>query len=467
MGQELERYVRAARDAGCEMDQVRRFIDARYVALPWALGAHAAARRADSEDGPYWIALGGARGPGKSHALLAQAAIDDCQRQPGLKYLFLRKLQRSAVESLDDLVRRVLGGINYNFKVSSGLLEVGGSRIIVGGYHHSRDILRYIGIEYDGMVIEECTQITEEEMVAIRGSIRSSIPGWRTRVYLSTNPGGVGHRWFKRHFVNRNDPKFIGGLTTFWPGTYRDNPFLSKDYIEYLQSLKGPLGAAWRDGNWDQFEGIAFPDWDGSRHICEPFEIPSHWMRWRAIDWGYAAPFVCLWLAKDPDIGRVYVYREYSATQLTDRQQAQIILDMTPPDENIRINYADPSMWAKRSAGDEILSTADEYRSVGVELTRADNDRIIGKQRIHRLLANLPDGKPGLMVFNTCVGLIETMENVPSDPNHPEDIDTNADDHHVDALKYALTNYEHRKNRDHQGGNAKINEMYNVLRRIF
>lgn len=467
MQQSLEKYVSAAKDAGCTADQMRRFLTAGYIALPWTLNFHAAARMADQDDGPYWIALGGARGPGKSHAVLAQVALDDCRRQPGLTVLYLRKLQRSAGESLEGLAKRVLGRVAYSYSGASGLLRVGESRIIIGGYRNSQDIDRYIGLEYDAVVIEEATQVGEDRITALRGSIRSSIQGWRTRVYLSTNPGGIGHRWFKKTFV-RADPttRFLGLPVRFFPATYRDNPFLSRDYIEYLESLRGPLGAAWRDGDWDTFEGIAFPDWNGAEHVVEPFDIPKEWPRWRAIDWGYAAPFVCLWLSRDPDSGRIYVYREYTAKQLTDRQQARIIRELTSPGENINITYADPSMWAKKNVADVVTSIADEYRIEGIILTPADNDRIDGKQRIHRLLAKLPDGKPGLQVMSNCEYLIETMETIPSSLSRPEDVDTEADDHAYDALRYALTNYDHKPTARVGAGVLLYNREFEKLRKI-
>jgi phage terminase large subunit len=452
---ELERYLTAAHVAGCPADQAERFVRGQYVALPWALPFHAAARDADSETGPFWIALGGARGPGKSHAVLAQAGLDDCQRVPGLKFLYLRKIQKSASESLDDLARAVFHAIGYDYNTSTGrIVFPNGSRIIVGGFKDATDIDKYIGIQYDGLIVEEVTQIAERKLTELRGSVRSSKPGWRERAYISTNPGGVGHKYFKDNFVSPlrrgeiGGHAFMGGAVRYYPSTYRDNPFLSAGYIAYLESLTGPLGAAWRDGDFDAFEGMAFPDWDDDSHVIVPFAVPAHWPRWRAIDWGYAAPFVCLWLTRDVDSGRIYVYNEYSATRLTDRQQARMVVEYTSRGDKIAATYADPSMWAKKSMDDQVTTTADEYKVEGVELTKADNDRLQGVRKLHRVLGSLPDGKPGLQIFNACRYLIETLANLPSDPNNPEDVDTKADDHAYDALRYALTNYEAQRGID-------------------
>ncbi len=442
----LERYVLAAREAGCPRDQVARFVEAQYVAQPRQLEFHALARECDRDDGPFWIGVGGARGGSKSHMIMAQMGLDDCQRVPGLKLLFLRQVQKSAAESLEDLTFRVFGAIEHKFTRSPGQVTFpNGSRIILGGYRNESDIGKYLGIEYDGIGLEEATQLSEGKITKLRGSIRSSKPGWRERGYNSTNPGGIGHLWYKANFIiphraGDHNHIFLGGKTRFVPATYKDNRFISQSYIDYLEALEGPLGEAWREGNWDVFEGMAFPQWNRARHVIPPRVIPFHWPKWRAIDWGYAAPWVCLWMARNPDNGRIFVYREAHYVELTDRQQARMIRDMTPPTEKIDFTYADPSMWARKNQEGIVSSTADEYLKEGVMLTRADNDRIGGKRKMDRMLAPLADGIPGMQVFDICANLIRTLPALPYDRNRKEDVDTKADDHDYDAARYGLSN---------------------------
>ena len=123
---------------------------------------------------------------------------------------------------------------------------------------------------------------------------------------------------------------------------------------------------------------------------------------------------------------------------MTDRQQASTILNNTP-EMNCHVTWGDPSMWARKSAGDRVYSTADEYRENGVVLTKANNDRLIGKRKVDSLLADLPDGKPGLVIFTTCENLLRTLPALPYDKVKVEDVDTDAEDHGYDALKYGLT----------------------------
>lgn len=435
---QLERYMATAKAAGVTQEQMKLYGRMGYVALPWTFAFHLAARECDKDDGPVMVALGGARGPGKSHAALTQAC-EDCLRYNGIKLLFLRKVLKAARESFDDLVSRVCKYIPHTYTPSTYTLAFdNGSKIRFGGYNNERDIEAYLGIEYNGAVIEECTQLSWDRINKIRGSIRTSRADWRPRLYLSSNPGGIGHGWFKEEFVRPYREK-RQAATRFIPSTYRDNPYLDSGYIAYLEGLPGALGRAWRDGDWDSFEGQAFPEWNDTAHVREPFEVPEHWIRVRGVDWGSAAPFCCLWGAINPDSGRVIVYKELYETGLTDVEQARRIAAMTAPSEKIVFTFADPSMWASNTL-DVVTSTADKYRENGVVLTKADNQRLAGKRRVDRAIADLPDGEPGLIVFSNCANLRRTLPELTRDELNPEDVNTHGEDHAYDALRYLLTN---------------------------
>ena len=453
---EIENLATAMRDAGMPIDQAERFIQAGYIPLKakdgghGMLAFHADAREADNKGGPEWIALGGKRGPGKSHAVMAQVGIDDCQRVPELKWLFLRKIQKAAKESLSDVIRRVFTFTPYSAN-ADGVYFDNGSRIVIGGYKDEKDIDKYLGIEYDGIVVEECTQIIENKINALRGSLRTSKPNWRPRIYLTTNADGPGLAWFKRRFVQPARDK-TQKETRFHDVTNVINPFINEEYETWLQSLTGALAKAWRDGDWDAFAGMAFPEWNRDLHVVRSFEIPNHWMKWRATDWGNAAPWCTLWFTKDPDTRRVYVYREAYQAGLTDKAQARRILDLTQPGEVISVHYADPALWEKKNRKDEVYTTADEYKDEGVVLTKATNDRVAGKRKVNNILAIMPDGLPGVQIFENCVHLIDQMGSLPSDKNNPEDVDTDSEDHAYDTFRYGLTN----EKRMEQKGPPKI-----------
>lgn len=440
----LARAVQAGKDAGADRGQVANFIGAEYVPNLKAWEFHVSARACDREDGPLGILIGGSRGGSKTHTVFAQVALDDCQRVPGLKVLFLRKVQKSAAESFEDLTARVLRKVAHeSIKNPARVTFPNGSRILIGGYSRPADIDKYLGVEYDLIVIEEATQIPEERHKMIQGSLRSSKIGWRARMYLTTNPGGIGHTYIKHLYVL---PKIRGipSRYLFIPMGYRDNPWLHREYIEYLEGLTGNLAKAWREGDWDIFEGQAFPNFDPELHVISATSmlqmLEDGWMRKRAIDWGLAAPFCCLWGAF-PGLPwpRVLVYRELYQSGLTVPKQAELIRIFTPPNERVIFTYADPAMWGKKTYEDIVTSTADEYLKYGVPLTPADNARLSGKRKIDSLFEIQPDGLPGLLIAENCENLVRTLPELVTKENEPEDVDTKQEDHAYDTLRYLMT----------------------------
>jgi phage terminase large subunit len=440
-----EAMIIAFKDAGMPRDQADRFATAGYIPLKGYLPFHVAAREADRSDGPQLIALGGKRGPGKSHAIMAQIGLDDCMRSPGLKVLFLRKIKASAKESMQDVIGRVFTYTKHEM-TGNGLKLPNGSRITIGGFRDENDVEKFLGIEFDSIVIEEATQLAEDKVQKLRGSLRTSKSSWRPRMYLSTNADGIGLLWFKKTFIN---PYRAGtqGITRFFDVTKIQNPFINSDYEQWLDSLTGPLRKAWRDGDWDAFAGMAFPMWNESRHVVEPFEIPNEWLRWRAVDDGTAAPWCCLWFTRDPDTRRIYIYREAYQAELTNDQQCERILDMSQPKERFEFTYADPAMWQRKNYRGRVYSSAEQYKDKGVPLTRADNDRIGGKRKVDQLLSYAPDGYPAMQIFSHCEHVIEQLSTLARDKLNPEDVDTKQEDHAYDTVRYGATNVKKVENK--------------------
>lgn len=189
-------------------------------------------------------------------------------------------------------------------------------------------------------------------------------------------------------------------------------------------------------------EGQAFPEWDASVHVVDGVKLGADWPRWRAIDYGYAAPFCCLWIAKRPD-GSIVVYRELYGTGLTAFEQA-LQVRVLSAGETYKASVGDPAMWASNREGRRHQSVADQYREMGVKLTRATNDRLAGWERLHQYLswdeatAETPLYPPRLLVSKSCVNLIRTLPLLVRDPHRVEDVDTDMEDHAPDALRYAL-----------------------------
>lgn len=395
-----------------------------------------------------FILYGGARGGGKSYFLrwfcllycVAMAQRNGsitvglfCNTYPELRDRQISKIKLEFPPWTGELKETTTGGLGYYLDE-----KLGGGMIAL---RNLDDPEKYRSAEFAAIADDEVTLHDLETFNYLRGSLRW--PGITRPVYAGgTNPGGKGHGWVKNFWVDRIFPPEMRPLANefrFVRSLPIDNPHLSTVYWDDLKTLPPNLARAWVEGDWSVFQGQAFSSWRYDLHVVKPFSLPDSWARWRAVDWGYSNPFCCLWLARNPDNGRMYVYREAYQRDLTDRQQARLIMDMTPPAERVVTTYADPSMWAAKSSGPAVTSTADEYLACGVMLTRADNDRLSGKRKLDRLLQNLPDGMPAVQVFETCTDLIRTLPSLAYDKVKVEDIDTNQEDHAYDALRYGLT----------------------------
>lgn len=440
----LQKCINLAQEVGCPRDQVERLIKSAYIPLPWQWEFHAMAREADKPDGPVDIGTGGARGPGKSHAVLSQVALDDCQRVPKLKGLFLRQTGVSAKESFDDLVDKVVSG-HVPFEKVNGILKFqNGSKIILGGFKDEKDIDKYIGIEYDVIIVEELNQLTEEKYTKLRGSLRTSKQNWRPRMYTSFNPGGIGHAWIKERYIipHRENSE---GKTRFIGSTYKQNPYLNPEYLDYLEGLTGDLGKAWREGEWDLFAGQYFAEFRYAIHVCKPFDILPHWTRIIMGDYGYSKPSAIYWGAMDED-DNMYLYRELYVTNHTYEQLTTEICANTAPNEEIRYWVFDPAIWAKKGetelSGMEIMYR--KYREItgkGLNMIKANNDRVIGWNALREYLKPYQkDDKvmAKLQIFSTCENLIRTLPALIYDKIRVEDLDSDMEDHSADSVRYGI-----------------------------
>lgn len=419
----LNKCVGVAAKVGCPPDQVERMIQSQYIPFEWQWKFHAAARQADYQGGPVDIGLGGARGPGKSHAVLSQVALDDCQRVDDLKCLFLRQTGTAAKESFDDLVDKVVRGHVTYTKTSNLLKFPNGSRVLLGGFHDQRDIDKYIGIEYDVIIVEELNQLTDEKYQQLRGSLRTSKEGWRPRMYTSFNPGGIGHAFVKSRYVipfrenHQTETRFV-------PSTYKENVMLNTGYIEYLESLEGDLGKAWREGEWDLFAGQFFTEWSQRAHVVNPFPIPLSWFRFRSIDIsGHAGVTSCHWYAVNND-GRVYCYREYYESGKDYDEHAKNICAMSTDEDGLQEDYRytviDNSAFAKAGFSE---TPAEIYEKNGVTgLVPSAKDRVAGWTMVHQYLRYTKEVIPMLQIFSNCVKIIEEIPMAQTDPKHPEDV---------------------------------------------
>jgi hypothetical protein len=238
------------------------------------------------------------------------------------------------------------------------------------------------------------------------------------------------------------------------PATAMDNPSNDSGYMDQLNTLPETLRRALRDGDWNVMEGMRFPQWNIAHHVIEPSVLPvPHvgYPRAIGIDYGSSAPFAALWGAKMTD-NLVVVYRELYKPGLTPRQQAELIRDSEADGERMPERpismVLDPSMWAK-SVNNPLAVSKDDapppgsiadayYQVFGRSIGKARNERVGGWALVDEQLRVRDDGLPRLLIHSTCVNLIRTLPALPRDKKNPDDVDTTAEDHAPDALRYLL-----------------------------
>lgn len=443
-----DRFLRAARSAGVLLDQLLNFLRVGVALQPKQCQASVIARQMDSPGGPEELGYGGARGGGKSHWMLAQMGADDCQRYPGLKCLLLRKVGKSLQEAFRDLLVKCLGHkslLGYTFTASSGQLNFrNGSQIILGHFQNEGDIDKYLGLEYDAIGIEEATTLTKEKIENIGSCNRSSktflVPDgrgglkavkFRPRIYTTTNPGGVGHAYYKEHFV---DPFKAGteSFTRFLPATARDNGFNNPEYIGRLERLTGWRKRAWLDGDWNIAAGQYFTTWREDHHTVDP-KICESVLRsarriWMSMDYGTTHYTVFYLFAQDSD-GEVYICAEHAERKWLPQRHCQSLTEMLA-----RMAVRRSKVEAIKAGGDvfqergDDLVIAEKYAEAGFELERANNSRINGWFELQNRLGD-PDPdkpenfvKPTLHVSKNCRRLISCLPSLQHDPKRPEDV---------------------------------------------
>ena len=449
----LLNYFTTAKRYSLPPDAVANFQRGGYLAQPKQLQFHAAARECDKPSGPTQVGFGGARGPGKSHALFAQIALDDCKRFDGLKVLYLRKVAKNAREQFDDLRLKVLRYVPHTPSRHEGIIRFpNGSRIIIGHFKNESDVDSYLGLEYDIICIEEATTLTEAKYKTLRDSNRTSRENFRPRIYCSTNPGGVGHGWFKKRFIAPARDKSEAD-TRFVFATVDDNVCVDGDYISKLDENTGWKLKAYRYGDWDIAAGQFFSNW---RHdaIVKPLRSPHKWQSvWCALDYGFTHPTVC-YLFGEGD-GKIQVFDEYRACKQLPDENAREILRMLARHnisiDQLEIFVAGRDVFAQKADANG-LTVADQYEAHGIVLDAANDDRINGWAEVLKLFGDVdrkPNPKiPMIEISDRCVNLIQCIPNLQHNPNRPEDVlkrDVNDEgedgDDEGDALRYGVMAY--------------------------
>ena len=398
------------------------------------------------------VFYGGARGGGKSYAMLVDP-LRYCHKQHHRALLLRRSMPelRDLISHSQRLYTRAFPGAKWREQEKEWRFP-SGARIEFGYAENLTDVLRYQGQSYTWIGIDELPQYPTPDIYNfLRSSLRSVDPEVPVFIRATGNPGNVGSTWVKNMFVDPATPNtpFTMDIETpvgiksitrrFIPAKLQDNPYLMQtdDYMIMLSSLPDIQKKQFLEGDWEAFEGSAFPEFNRAVHVIEPFEIPNNWVRFRSADWGYSSPACCLWFAIDFD-NYLYVYRELYTQKVTADIFARQVLQQEYG-EYMKYGVLYSSTWAKRGdVGPSIAETMIQEGCKWRPSDRSPRSRINGKLEVHKRLYVDPDIQyPGMFIFSNCTNLIRTLPLLPTDKNNPEDVDTHAEDHAYDALRYA------------------------------
>ena len=407
------------------------------------------------------VLYGGAAGGGKSFAMLVD--LLRYASNGNHRALLLRRTLAELTELIDQsrkLYPKAFPGAVFRESKNTWSFPSGATALF-SYVDKDNDVTRYQGQSFTWIGVDELGQYpTPYVWNYLRSRLRTTDSEIQTYMRASANPGGVGGWWLKKMFVDPaipNDPFWATDIDSgnilrygpnhptnadqplyqrrFIPARLTDNPFLmeSGEYEAMLLSLPEVERRRLLEGDWDVADGAAFSEFDRSKHVVEPFEVPYNWPRLRAADYGYSSPSCVLWGAVDWD-GNIWIYRELYDKGYTGETLARIINALEEHDPLMQISVLDGACWSKHGTGPSIAETM--IRN-GTRWIPADKNRIPGKIELHRRLAvDERTDEPKLKIFSTCTNLIRTLPTIPLSKTNSEDVDTKADDHAYDALRY-------------------------------
>jgi hypothetical protein len=440
------------------------------------------------------LCFGGARGGGKTAALIIDAALKPRRwhfEGDGMNMTFVTdKYSIDYPEYKAIIFRRTFDDIYMNFmpeaeKIYSKLGAVwrekkkafifpSGARIHLAYCDCEADVKKYIGGNFHYLGIEELNQFPIRWVRDLGGSVRSTNPELKPFKRYTTNPGGVGHVWIKKRFIDPCKPilgreifdeRFNvtyhelkpnvefedeeGNSLLFIPSLVFDNPALVDNdsrYVKFLNSLDAAKREMWLLGNWDVQGGVFFEEFSKFHHVIDSrlFTLNKDKGRiYRCVDYGTANPFACAWLFVDFDC-YVTVFDEIYEAGLVPSVQAQKILDKSRlwglEEEDIYATIVDPAMKIRAHEYLSTLhSTLDIYEDAGIEhIVLGNNDRVQGWATFHEFLRVPDEGEPYLRFTDNCVNCIETIPSLVRSNTNPEDVNTHGEDHIADAIRYGI-----------------------------
>ena len=406
------------------------------------------------------VLYGGAAGGGKSYALLA-----DLLRFAHItehRALLLRRTLAELTELIDkskQFYPKAFEGAVFKEAKSTWVFPSGATALF-SYLDKDTDVSRYQGQSFNWIGIDEITHYPSPYVWDyLRSRLRTTNPEIKTYMRATANPGGPGHDWVKKTYINPapvSNPFWATDITTgkvlrypashtekpnaplftrkFIPAKLSDNPYLlhSGEYEMMLLSLPELERKRLLEGDWDIAEGAAFSEFNRFHHVVDPFELPYGWYRVRAADYGFTSPSCVLWGALDHD-DNLWIYRELYIKRQNGDELGIKIREMEEGDPQPIVSVLDGASWNRTGTG---LTVAELINKAGCRFIPADKNRIRGKLEVHKRLRVDSENGSNIKIFSNCVNLIRELTSIPLSKTNSEDVDTKASDHAYDALRY-------------------------------
>lgn len=379
-----------------------------------------------------YIAYGGARGGGKSFAARWKAVLL-AMRYNGIQILLLRRTLPELRENHLIPLQKILKTERRNkddrlaeYKdVTKEFMFNNGARIKLGYCDSENDVLQYQGQAYDVIILEEATHFTEFQHETLTECNRPSglmDESFSPRMYFTCNPGGVGHTWVKRLFVDKvyqrsekeSDYDFI-------PSLVYENDWLMKndpDYIRVLENLPEARRNAMLYGNWDIYDGQFFDEFNREIHVRDPDKLPQTFKLYRALDYGLDM-LACYHILIDVK-GEIKVIHEIYESNLIVSEAANKIKETTKglgfTENDVALTLAPEDLWSRDATLGK--SAFDIFYDNGVILTKVGRERVAGWLAVKELLKvfEIRDEKTGnpvkkskMVIYSTCRNLIRCI----------------------------------------------------------